>query len=83
MSQSNPSPAFPTLVTFLIGAAVGAVVVALSTPRTGPRLRRDLKALARRGKARAHKAVEGFRGADTRSRRTFAWHVAVSKPEGA
>jgi len=35
------------LLFFLAGAAIGAVAVALLTPRTGPELRADLKAKAR------------------------------------
>lgn len=38
------------LLGFLAGAAAGAVLVALTTPRTGPELRGDLKDLARRAK---------------------------------
>jgi len=79
MSQNNPSYVVPTLLTFLVGAAVGAVVVALTTSRTGPRFRRDLKDLARRGKERVHKAAEGFRGPGVRSRRHFEWHVGGPK----
>lgn len=37
-----------TLMVFLAGVAVGAVVVALTTPRTGPELRGDLKDLGNR-----------------------------------
>jgi gas vesicle protein len=42
------------MLTFLAGAALGAVVVALATPRSGPELRGDLKAMARRAKRRAN-----------------------------
>jgi gas vesicle protein len=41
------------LLTFLAGAAVGAVVVALTTPKTGPELRGDLKDFSRRAKGKA------------------------------
>lgn len=34
-----------SFLVFLAGAAVGAVVVALTTPKTGPELRGDLKGL--------------------------------------
>lgn len=54
MSQENTSSSMGTvLLTFLAGAAVGAVVVALTTPKSGPVLRGDLKALARRAKRKA------------------------------
>ena len=36
------------LLTFLAGAALGAVVVALTTPKSGPELRDDLSAFRRR-----------------------------------
>jgi hypothetical protein len=54
--------------------------VALTTSRTGPKVRRDLKDLARRSKARVHKAVEGFRGPGLRAQRHFVWHAAAPKP---
>ena len=51
MSQENtPYPVTPMLWSFLAGAAVGALVVALTTPKSGPELRGDLKDLARRAK---------------------------------
>jgi len=57
MSEPKTSSSYgPTLLTFLAGAAVGAVVVALFTPKTGPELRGDLKDLTLRAKRR----VEGL-----------------------
>lgn len=53
MSQENTSPIVPMLLTFLAGAAVGAVVVALTTPKTGPELRGNLKDIAHRAKSKA------------------------------
>ncbi|MBK9797671.1 MAG: YtxH domain-containing protein [Holophagaceae bacterium] len=53
MSEPKTSSYGPTLLTFLAGAAVGAVVVALTTPKTGPELRGDLKDLTGRAKRRA------------------------------
>jgi len=54
MSQeSNNSSMGTMLLTFVAGAAVGAVVVALTTPKSGPDLRGDLKNLARRAKCGA------------------------------
>lgn len=41
-----------SLLVFLAGAAVGAAVVALTTPKTGPELRGDLKGLGNRIKGR-------------------------------
>lgn len=53
MNQESPSSTGTMLLTFLAGAAVGAVVVALTTPKTGPELRGDLKDLANRAKRKA------------------------------
>jgi gas vesicle protein len=41
-----------SLLIFLAGAAVGAAVVALTTPKTGPEVRADLKDLGSRVKDR-------------------------------
>ncbi len=51
--EKTPSSISPMFWTFLAGAAVGAVVVALTTPKTGPELRGDLKHLARRARRKA------------------------------
>lgn len=53
MNHDNSPSIGPILVTFLAGAALGAVVVALTTPRTGPELRNNLKEIANRGKRKA------------------------------
>ncbi len=53
MNEPKTSSYGSTLLTFLAGAAVGAVVVALTTPKTGPELRGDLKDLTGRAKRRA------------------------------
>lgn len=53
MSEPKPSTMLPTLLTFLAGAAIGAVVVALTTPKTGPELRGNLKDLSLRAKLKA------------------------------
>lgn len=53
MSESKTSSYGLTLMTFLAGAAVGAVVVALTTPKTGPELRGNLKDLTHRAKCKA------------------------------
>lgn len=79
MNQNQTPCASSTLVTFLLGAAIGAVVVALTTPKSGPRLRKDLKDLGRRSKERARRAAEGFRGHGPRSRRTYVWHTPDSQ----
>ena len=69
MTQETTSPSLSALLlTFLAGAAAGAVVVALTTRKTGPQLRGDLKDLGRRAKLRvgamaedASEAYEGMR----------------------
>jgi gas vesicle protein len=53
MSEPKTSSMGTTLLTFLAGAAVGAVVVALTTPKTGPELRGNLKDLTGRARLRA------------------------------
>ena len=52
MSEAKSSYS-TTLLTFLAGAAGGAEVVALTTPKTGPELRGDLKDLSLRAKRKA------------------------------
>jgi len=59
MSQENCSTMGTTLLTFLAGAAVGAVVVALTTPKTGPQLCGDLKDLALSAKQKAGGMADG------------------------
>lgn len=59
MSEPKTSSYGTTLITFLAGAAVGAVVVALTTPKTGPELRGDLKDLTGRAKRRAGELAAG------------------------
>lgn len=51
MSDDRGSIGTPLLI-FLAGAAVGAAIVALTTPKTGPELRGDLKDLGIRMKDR-------------------------------
>ena len=58
MNQENVPNVGPMLLTFLAGAAVGAVVVALTTPKSGPDLRRDLKDAAYRVKRRGSHLVD-------------------------
>ncbi|MBI1752672.1 MAG: YtxH domain-containing protein [Acidobacteria bacterium] len=73
MSQPQRSPTATSILIFLAGAALGAVVLALTTPKTGPRLRAELKRLAGRGRHRARMALAGFRGTSDRSKRRFVW----------
>ena len=45
--SEDKGPLTDSLLLFLAGAALGAVAVALLTPKTGPELRADLKDKAR------------------------------------
>jgi len=47
------------LLLFLVGAAAGAVLVALTTPKSGPDLRTDIKDLAGRLKRRLRESGQG------------------------
>jgi gas vesicle protein len=58
MSENNAPPVVPVLLTFLAGAALGAIVVALTTPKSGPRLRKELKDLACCGGGKAEDEAE-------------------------
>jgi gas vesicle protein len=58
MDTENPTSLGPMLLTFLAGAALGAVAVALTTPRSGPDLRGGLRSLARRAQRRASDLAE-------------------------
>lgn len=67
MSQDSSSRNL-ALLAFFAGAAVGAVVVALTTPRSGPQARKDLADLGRRFKdkvgdiaQRGSHALEAFK----------------------
>lgn len=63
MSQEDTSSVGTLLLTFLAGAAVGAVVVALTTPKTGPELRGELKDIAGRAKQKADELAVDASGA--------------------
>lgn len=53
MNQTNAPPFGTLAIAFLAGAAVGAVVMALTTPKTGPQVRDDLKDLGIRIRSKA------------------------------
>jgi gas vesicle protein len=53
MGQEKMSSENLAILGFIGGALVGALVVALTTPKSGPDLRKDLKALGRRAKDKA------------------------------
>lgn len=58
MATEKPHCIGRAMLVFLAGAAVGAVMVALATPKSGPEWRGHLKSLARRAKRRAGDLVE-------------------------
>ena len=58
MTPRKLSSIAPVFLAFLAGAAAGAVVMALTTPKSGPRLRKDLKDLASRAKQRVEDVAE-------------------------
>ncbi len=53
MSQDKSFLTGPMLPSILVGAAFGGVLVALTTPKTGPELRGDLKDIACRALGKA------------------------------
>jgi gas vesicle protein len=53
MNQERMSTLNVALLSFLGGAVLGAIVVALTTPKSGPQVREDLRALGRRAKDKA------------------------------
>lgn len=53
MSESNGGSMGESLMLFLAGAAIGGLLVALNTPKTGPELREDLQGLGRKAKKKA------------------------------
>jgi gas vesicle protein len=58
MNEPRTSSTGPMIITFLAGAAIGAAVVALTTPKAGPELRSDLKDLSRRARRRVGELAE-------------------------
>ncbi len=54
MNKEDTSSSFaPMLLAFIAGVAVGAVVTALATPKSGPEVRGDLKDAAARARRKA------------------------------
>ena len=60
MSESNNN-AGTGLMLFLLGAAAGALVVALTTPKSGPELRADLKDLGAKARDKARRVANQIR----------------------
>ena len=63
MNQSNDLPMGPMLLSLLIGAAAGALLISLNTHKNSIELRRQAKALARssnRGAAAVAEDIDGL-----------------------
>lgn len=63
MRETNGGSFGESLMLFVAGAAIGGLLVALNTPKTGPELREDLKGLGRRAKNKAEGLAEDAEGA--------------------
>lgn len=63
MREHSGSTIGESLMLFVAGAAIGGLLVALNTPRTGPELREDLKGLGRRVRNRAEGLEQEAEGA--------------------
>lgn len=66
MSDDRSSAILNSALTFIAGAAVGAIVVALTTKKRGSELRHDLKELGRRFKSQAQDLGNNAEGAWTK-----------------
>jgi gas vesicle protein len=73
MSDSSSGTAANAALLFLAGAAVGALAIALTTPRSGPELRDDLKLLGRR--------IKGL-GKELRAEAEDAWNERKDQNAG-
>lgn len=61
--QTTPTTGGSMFLAFLAGSAVGAVVMALTTPKSGPELRENLRDMAHRARTRAGEAALEANGA--------------------
>jgi len=63
MRETNGGSMGESLMLFVAGAAIGGLLVALNTPKTGPELREDLKGLGRKARKGAEGLAEDAEGA--------------------
>ncbi len=63
MQENTAGSIGGSLMLFLAGAAIGGLLVALNTPKTGHELREDLKGLGRQARRRAEGLAEDAEGA--------------------
>jgi gas vesicle protein len=68
MREHNGGSIGESLMLFVAGAAIGGLLVALNTPKTGPELRADLQGLGRRARKKAESLAEDAEGAWDRLR---------------
>lgn len=68
--RDNPSGSVgESLMLFLAGAAIGGLLVALNTPKSGPELREDLRGWGRQARRKASDLAEDVEGAWDRLKR--------------
>jgi len=70
MHDSQSGSIGEALMLFLAGAAVGGLLVAMNTPKTGTEFREDLKGLGRRAQRKASGLAEDVEGAWERLKET-------------
>ena len=63
MRENNGSSIGESLMMLVAGAAIGGLLVALNTPKTGPELREELKGLGRRARGKAEDLADDAEGA--------------------
>jgi len=63
MSESNGGSMGESLMLFLAGAAIGGLLVALNTPKTGPEFREDLQSMGRKARKKAEDLAGDAEGA--------------------
>ena len=63
MQETQAGSIGGSLTLFLAGAALGGLLVALNTPKTGPEFQEDLKSLGRRAKRQAEGLADDAEGA--------------------
>ena len=63
MQDTNAGSLGGSLTLFIAGAAIGGLLVALNTPKTGPELREELKGLGRKARNKAEDLAEDAEGA--------------------
>ena len=82
MRESQSSSMGEALMLFLAGAAVGGLLVALNTPKTGNELREDLRGLGRRAQRKASDLAEDMEGAWDRLKTSGEDALEAARREG-